>query len=256
MCGRYTLTSPEGIAEALEVAVAEPATASEWWRPRFNIAPTQPAPVVLVRHDARVLELMRWGLVPPWAESLALGARMINARVETLDRKPAFRDAVRHRRCLIPADGFFEWRLRGPGRSAKKIPFYLRPVPPRLVAFAGLWERWRAPDGVWVTSFAIVTGPPNPLAARFHDRMPVVVDRQHHATWLRPEPLPPDVLAVVLAVAPVDDWQAAEVTTAVNTPDYDEPAAVEPIAPSAAAAPAPEPDPDPDPPAPQLGLFD
>jgi len=262
MCGRYTLTSTQGIIEELELATDEPAVANEWWRPRFNIAPTQPAPVVLLRDGARQLEMMRWGLVPHWADSLAIGARMINARVETLDTKPAFRDAVQRRRCLVPADGFFEWRLRGPGRSAKRIPYYLRPVPQHVVAFAGLWERWKAPDGVWVTSFTIVTGPPNELAAKFHDRMPVVLAREHYATWLAPEPLPSDVLAAVLAVPPVADWQAAEVSPKANSPDNDEPEVIEPVldAGEAGDAPPPEPprerEPASQPPPKQLKLFE
>ena len=258
MCGRYTLTSPDGIVDELGVATAEPAAPSEWWRPRFNIAPTQPAPVVLVRDGARVLELMRWGLVPHWADSLAIGARMINARVETLAHKPAFRDAVARRRCLVPADGFYEWRLRGAGRSAKKIPIYLRPVPRRVVAFAGLWERWKAPDGAWITSFTIVTGAPNELAARFHDRMPVILDPAHYATWLSDEPLPPPLLDEVLAVPPVADWQAVEVSPRASSPHHDDPELIEPIAeahgtpPKAAKAAEPE-----APPAPpkQLKLF-
>jgi putative SOS response-associated peptidase YedK len=227
MCGRYTLTSPKGIVEELEVASGEPAIASEWWRPRFNIAPTQPAPVVIDKDGARVLEMMRWGLVPHWADSLAIGARMINARVETLASKPAFRDAIQRRRCLVPADGFFEWRLRGAGRSTKRIPIYMRPVPQHLVAFAGLWERWKAPDGVWVTSFTIVTGPPNELAARFHDRMPVILAPEHYATWLAPEPLPAEVLERVLAVPAVGDWQAAEVSMRANSPANDDPEVIE-----------------------------
>lgn len=242
MCGRYTLTSTDGLTEELGVAVAEPPEASEWWRPRFNIAPTQPAPVVLVRDGERRLELMRWGLIPPWADSPAIGARMINARAETLDAKPAFRDAVKHRRCLIPADGFFEWKLRGSGRSTKKIPVYLRPVPRRLVAFAGLWERWRAPDGHWVTSFTIVTGPPNELVAPLHDRMPVVITRDHVDAWLAPGPLPHDALTSLLAVPPVADWQAAEVSPRVNSPAPDDPELIEPV-----ASPVEPPDPDDDP---------
>ena len=255
MCGRYTLTSPEGIADELETASAEPAEPNEWWRPRFNIAPTQPAPVVLVKDGERRIELMRWGLVPHWADSLAIGARMINARVETLESKPAFRDAIKRRRCLVPADGFFEWRLRGPGRSAKRIPIYLRPVPHRVVAFAGLWERWKAPDGVWITSFTIVTGPPNPLAARFHDRMPVILAREHVATWLGDDELPPPLLEQVLAVPPVGDWRAAEVSTAANSPRNDDPACVEVVA-EVEDAPERPADPSPDPPPPkQLKLF-
>lgn len=257
MCGRYTLTSQEGIVEELELATAEPAEPSEWWRPRFNIAPTQPAPVVLQRDGVRLLEMMRWGLVPHWADSLAIGARMINARVETLEAKPAFRDAVKRRRCLVPADGFFEWRLRGPGRSAKRIPFYLRPVPRRLVAFAGLWERWKAPDGVWITSFTIITGPPNPLAARFHDRMPVILPREQFATWLGDDELPPEILEAVLAVPPVADWKAAEVSAAANSPANDEPACIEVVAEAGSAdEPSSEPEPSSPTPAPrQLKLF-
>jgi putative SOS response-associated peptidase YedK len=244
MCGRYTLTSTEGMVEDLELAVGEPTEPSEWWRPRFNVAPTQPAPVVVgasatregddprIRAPgARHLEMMRWGLVPSWADSLSVGARMINARVETFDHKPAFRDAVKSRRCLVPADGFFEWRLRGAGRSAKRFPVYLRPVPRRLVAFAGLWERWKSPDGVWIRSFTIVTGPPNALAAKFHDRMPVIVSPAHYGVWLDEDELPPALLAEILAVPEVADWQAAEVSPLANSPNNDEPACVEPVAP-------------------------
>jgi putative SOS response-associated peptidase YedK len=251
MCGRYTLTSQQGIVEELGVATAEPAEPSEWWRPRFNIAPTQPAPVVLVRNGERRVEMMRWGLVPSWADSLAVGARMINARVETLEAKPAFRDAVKQRRCLVPADGFFEWRLRGAGRSAKRFPIYLRPVPRRVVAFAGLWERWKAPDGVWVLSFTIITGAPNALAARYHDRMPVVLDRAAYDVWLSDGELPHDALLSVLDVPAVADWQAIEVSTKANAPANDDPECIEPVAgpdePGDAAAA------DADPPAPRAG---
>jgi putative SOS response-associated peptidase YedK len=209
---------------------------------------------VLVRDGERRLEMMRWGLVPPWAESLAVGARMINARVETLEAKPAFRDAVKQRRCLVPADGFFEWRLRGAGRSAKRFPIYLRPVPRRVVAFAGLWERWKNPDGVWVLSFTIITGAPNELAARYHDRMPVIVAPAAYDLWLSQGELPHDVLASVLDVPPVGDWQATEVSAKANSPANDDPECIEPV-----ESPAEEPrrdDPAPAPPAAkQLKLF-
>lgn len=218
MCGRYTLTSQQGLVEELELATAEPAEPSEWWRPRFNIAPTQPAPVVTVRDGVRAVELLRWGLVPPWAGSLAEGAKLINARREGLAGRPAFRDAVKHRRCLVLADGFFEWR--GDGKT--RIPVYLRPVPRRLVTFAGLWERWKAPDGAWVLSFTIVTGPPNALVAPFHDRMPVVVERGDRDAWLGDAVLP--------ELPAVADWQAAEVSRRVNSVTNDDPACVEPEA--------------------------
>jgi putative SOS response-associated peptidase YedK len=226
MCGRYTLTSQEGLVLAFELASGEPAEASAWWRPRFNIAPTQPAPVILLRDGVRVLELMRWGLVPPWSASLADGARMINARSEGIATKPAFRDAVKARRCLVPADGFFEWR----GAGKAKQPIYLHPVPRRPVAFAGLWERWRAPDATWVTTFTIITGPPNDLVAPIHDRMPVVLDPAAYAPWLAPGPLAPEALAALLAVPPVGDWQATPVDRRVGSPAHDDPGCVEPVA--------------------------
>lgn len=226
MCGRYTLTSQHGLAEAFELAVAEPPEASEWWRPRFNVAPTQPAPVIVLRDGVRVLELMRWGLVPPWATSLAGGAKMINARVEGLATRPAFREALKARRCLVPADGFFEWRPHAGG----KTPIYMRPVPRRPVAFAGLWERWRAPDATWVTSFTVITGPPNALVAPIHDRMPIVLARDAIAPWLAPGPLPADALAALLAVPAIDDWQAVAVGKRVGTVAHDDAACIEPAA--------------------------
>jgi len=235
MCGRYTLTSTKGIVEELELATGEPAEPSEWWRPRFNVAPTQPAPVVIVRDGHRTLELLRWGLVPPWASSLAEGAKLINARSEGLATRPAFRDALKHRRCLVLADGFLEWRGDGktPGRDAPgrqttasrgrqpaRTPVYLRPVPRRLVTFAGLWERWRAPDGAWVPSFTIVTGPPNALVAPYHDRMPKVVERADRAAWL--------VDAILPGLPAVADWQGTDVSRRVSSVVNDDPACLEP----------------------------
>jgi putative SOS response-associated peptidase YedK len=246
MCGRYTLTSEQGIVEELELATAEPPEPSEWWRPRFNIAPTQPAPVVLAKDGERRLEMMRWGLVPHWADSLAIGARMINARIETLDAKPAFRDALAHRRCLVPADGFFEWRLRGAGRSAKRFPIYLHPEPRRVIAFAGLWDRWKNPDGIWILSFTIITGPPNELAAKYHDRMAVVLDRAQREVWLAEGKLPEEP-------APIGDWRATEVSPHANSPMNDDPQCIEPVEPPPDEDRPPEPPPKPKPK--QLKLF-
>jgi len=241
MCGRYTLTSQEGLAIELELAVAEPAEASEWWRPRWNIAPTQPAPVVCNRDQPRAIELARWGLVPPWADSLAVGARMINARSETAGEKPAFRDALRRRRCLVPADGFFEWKKDGKRRT----PFWLHPSPRRLVAFAGLWERWKAPDGHWLISFSILTTDANPLVAPLHDRMPVVVPHAAFARWLDPAAHEPADFADLLAPPPVADWIATEVSPRVNRPDHDEPDCVEPVEAAASRPGSDEPPPGP-----------
>ena len=224
MCGRYTLTSQEGLADELQLAIAEPAEASEWWRPRWNIAPTQPAPIVANREGPRAIELARWGLLPPWAESLGAGAKMINARAETAGDKRAFRDALRKRRCLVPADGFFEWRKDGTARK----PFWIHPEPRHLIAFAGLWERWKSPEGVWVISFTIVTTTANELVAPLHDRMPVVLPRAAYDRWLDPAPIEPAALADLLVPAPAGGWIATEVAPLVNKPDNDVPACVEP----------------------------
>ena len=225
MCGRYTLTSQDDVAAALELATAEPAEPSEWWRPRFNIAPTQPAPVVPNREGPRHIEMMRWGLVPPWSKDLSGSARMINARVETAATSKAFRDALRRRRCLVVADGFFEWRKDG----AKKVPLHIRPDDRRPFAFAGLWERWKGPDG-WVVSFAILTCAPNQLVAPVHDRMPIVLPPEAYAAWLDPGEVAPEELAALLAPWTPEGWSAVEVSPRVNSPANDDPACLEPAA--------------------------
>jgi putative SOS response-associated peptidase YedK len=237
MCGRYTLTSQEGLVEDLQLAIGEPADSDDkpaWWRPRWNIAPTQPAPIVANREGPRAIELARWGLVPPWAKSLAEGARMINARAETAADKRAFRDALARRRCLVPADGFFEWRKGGP-KGKTRTPFWIHPDPRHAIAFAGVWERWKSPEGVWVISFSILTTDANPLVAPLHDRMPVVLPPSAYARWLDPAAIDPHSFAELFRPAPVDGWSVTEVSPRVNKPDCDEPACVEP----AAATPAP-----------------
>jgi putative SOS response-associated peptidase YedK len=223
MCGRYTLTSQDDVAAAMQLAIAEPAEPSEWWRPRFNIAPTQPAPVVPNRDGPRHLEMMRWGLVPPWSKDLSGSARMINARVETAATSKAFRDALLRRRCLVVADGFFEWRTEGP----KKVPLHIRRDDRRPFAFAGLWERWKGPDG-WVLSFTILTCAPNRLVAPVHDRMPIVLPPDAYAAWLTPGELPPAEVAALLAPWTPEGWSVVEVSPRVNSPANDDPACLEP----------------------------
>jgi putative SOS response-associated peptidase YedK len=225
MCGRYSLTSQEGVAQELDLAFAEPDAPSEWWRARYNIAPTQPAPVLANRDRPRQLEMMRWGLVPPWADSLKVGARWINARAETAATAKAFRDALRRRRCLVPADGFFEWA----GEGAAKQPYFVHRAGRAPFAFGGLWERWKGPDGLWVISFAILTTRPNPLIAPIHDRMPVVIPPDAYARWLSPDELPPDAIADLLAPWPVAGWEATRVSSHVNKPANDDPACVAPV---------------------------
>ena len=221
MCGRYTLTTTEGMVEDLEATLAPAAPQSEWWKPRFNVAPTQPAPVAVLRDGVRLVEMMRWGLVPHWAAKTAKTGKtgkkpplMINARVEGIESKPVFRDAFARRRCLVPADGFYEWQ--------GKTPMYLHPSPHRFAAFAGVWARAGE-----LFSFAIVTGAPNELVAPIHDRMPIVLDRSAWAAWLDPS-VDSDGARALLAVPPIGDWRAEAVSTWVNKADHDDPRCIEP----------------------------
>jgi putative SOS response-associated peptidase YedK len=226
MCGRYTVTSPEGVAEALELALSPPAEPTEWWKPRFNVAPTQPAPVVSNREGPRTIEMMRWGLVPPWAEDLSVGARWINARAETAAASKVFRDAMRRRRCLVLADGFYEWA----GASQNKMPFLFHRPGRAAFAMGGIWERWHGPDDVWINSFAILTTRPNALVSPIHDRMPVVIAPADYARWLASDELDADGIEDLLAPWEPGDWKAQPVSTHVNKVTNDDPACLEPPA--------------------------
>ena len=178
MCGRYRLSRRKQIIE-------EHFEAQPWdddWSPRFNIAPTQQIPVVRQhpKEPIRQISLMRWGLIPSWAKDTSGAAGMINARSETAATKPAFRDPLRLRRCLIPTDGFYEWQRRG---SAKQ-PFCFEVGDGGLFAFAGLWEHWRDPNGQWVKSCSILTTTPNAVTSAIHDRMPVILEQESYDLWL------------------------------------------------------------------------
>jgi putative SOS response-associated peptidase YedK len=237
MCGRYTLTRQDDLVDDLEAALDPAAPSNPWWKPRFNISPTQDAPVVTLREGVRTIEMMRWGLVPFWAGRRsddrggpAAGPvrpakkppLMINARVESVDEKPVFRDALERKRCLVPADGFFEWK-----RSGKlALPMFIHPEPRHVVAFAGLWARTRTDAGL-VHSFTIVTGPANELVRPIHDRMPIVLDRGTWAAWLDPA-LTREAARALLGVVPVGDWRRDPVSTWVNKPDHDDPRCIEP----------------------------
>jgi len=221
MCGRYTLSAPpKTLTEWFELAVPAPADLA----PRWNVAPSQPVAIVPNR-GPRAVALARWGLVPYWATDPSVGARQINARAETLRTRPAFRDAYRLRRCLVLADGFYEWRGRGAGRT----PMLIRRRDGAPFAFAGVWDTWRGgPDPL--RTCAIVTTAPNALVAPIHDRMPVVLPRAAWAAWLAPGEAPVD-LDPLLRPFPPDDWSATEVSRLVNDPRHDEPGCVAPVAP-------------------------
>lgn len=223
MCGRFTLTvSADRIQAAFPwLQISEPIA------PRYNIAPTQPVPVV-PNDGERRLRFFRWGLIPSWAEDPRLGQRMINARAETLRQRPAFRTAFRLRRCLVLADGFYEWRQE-PDRK-RKIPYYVRLKSGDPFGFAGLWELWESPEGEPLYSCTIITTEPNELVKPLHNRMPVILPAEAHGIWLDPEPKAPDELQRWLKPYPAEEMEAYPVSTLVNNPAADVPECVRPVA--------------------------
>jgi len=220
MCGRFTLfASPDTIQAEFDLPEVPAHLA-----PRYNIAPTQ-AVAVITNHAERRLELFQWGLIPSWAKDPSIGSRMINARAETLAEKPSFRAALRKRRCLILADGFYEWRKDGGG----KTPFFIHLRSGRPFALAGLWEVWQTPDGVALPTCTIITTGPNNLVAALHDRMPVILPPDAYDRWLDPEPQAPADLAPLLVSYPADAMSLYAVSRAVNSPANDSPACIEPV---------------------------
>jgi putative SOS response-associated peptidase YedK len=191
------------------------------WRPRFNIAPTQPVAGVRRGSSGREAALLHWGLIPSWSKDPAIGSRMINARAETLSSKPSFRK----RRCLILADGFYEWQKTG-GRS--KQPYLIRLRDSRPFAFAGLWESWSGGDTV-VESCTIITTEPNALLAEIHDRMPVILHEQDYDRWLDPAIQDGGELESLLVAYPAEQMAYDPVSTLVNNPRNDAPACAEPL---------------------------
>lgn len=220
MCGRFAIFSP---VQQLIAAFGLSAAPDEL-PPRYNAAPGQRLPVVVASGAERRCGLMRWGLVPSWADDPEIGKRMINARAETLSEKPSFKNALRRRRCLVPADGFYEWKKSG----GAKVPHYLALRAGGPMALAGLWERWDGADAPLYT-FTIVTTAPNAVVAALHRRMPVILARECWDRWLGDPPPAPEELSELLGPAP-DDWlQAHPVSRAVNSPAADGPELIEPV---------------------------
>ena len=221
MCGRFTLTvNPAEAQETFNTFTFPPQFA-----PRFNIAPTQPI-LAIPNDDQNTADFFVWGLIPMWAKDPSIGSRMINARAETLEEKPAFRSSLKYKRCLILADGFYEWK----GTEGKKVktPFFIHMKDRKPFAFAGLWDSWNSPDGSLIKSCTIITTDPNELTGIIHNRMPVILHQRDYAKWLDPSPQTPDQLKPLLKPFPAELMDAYPVSTLVNTPANDMPQLVVP----------------------------
>ncbi len=214
MCGRYTLFKLDQFLKDfpnLDLPFD--------FQPHYNVAPTQVIPGIINRDPPR-LEFLHWGLVPSWAKDPSVGNKMINARAETLATKPAFKSALQRRRCLIPADGFYEWRKEGRGL---KTPMYVHLRSGKPFGFAGLWERWHSPDGSVLASATIITTGPNELMKGIHDRMPAIIHVQDYARWLAAEEQDAASFSDLLRPYPAEEMEAFPVSSRVNKPTYDSP---------------------------------
>ena len=222
MCGRFTLT-----VDAHQIREAFPwVTVPEELQPRYNMAPSQP--IAVIPNDGKnELTYYSWGLVPFWAKDPSIGNRMINARAETLDEKPSFKNAFRRRRCLVLADGFYEWKAE-PG-SKTKTPMYIHLKDQRPFAFAGLWERWNPPDGSELLSCTIITTEPNQLVADLHNRMPVILPEDKYHLWLETGEVDTKELKSILVPYPPEEMIYYPVSTYVNNPANESPICIERI---------------------------
>jgi putative SOS response-associated peptidase YedK len=224
MCGRFTLKQPTEAIAAVKAAIALPNDQTfnieklPELAPQYNIAPTQMVVAVLhnLESDKREFQELRWGLIPSWAKDVSMGAKLINARAETVAEKPAFRSAFKHRRCLVLADGFYEWQRQ----NGKKQPFYFRLQDGQPFCFAGLWEQWESPEKEKIASCTILTTEANEVLKPIHDRMPVVLDKKYYDLWLDPQAQKPEALQEVLHPYPASAMTSYPVSTLVNNPKY------------------------------------
>jgi putative SOS response-associated peptidase YedK len=222
MCGRFTLhTDLSQIQKAFQLSgVAAEA------EPSYNVAPTQPVLTVVRQDGQNVLTTMRWGLVPVWAKDMSIGAKMINARAETLDEKPSFKRLLKSKRCLVVADGFYEWRKTG----AQKVPMYIRLKSGSPFGFAGLYDSWKSPEGDTLVSCTIIPTTPNELVATIHDRMPVILPKKQYPFWLDPVNQDAAKLLPLLGPYPTKEMEAYPVSRLVNAPKNNTPENIAPVA--------------------------
>lgn len=221
MCGRFTqkttyseLKKIFGVAEVPEV------------KARYNIAPTQEVLSVREATDGRAARLLKWGLVPAWAKDTTISARLINARSETIEAKPSFREAFKHRRCLIPTDGFYEWQRR----DGKKQPYFFQLRDERSFAFAGLWEKWKAADGKILETCTILTTEANEVLRPVHDRMPVILHPSDYDLWLEEDVRKQKLRKELLRPYPAEEMSSHPVSTLVNSPSQQGAELLRPVA--------------------------
>ena len=225
MCGRYSLEAE--IDQWSELGVSYPLEELFRWRARYNIAPSQRAPVILNLGQPKIA-LASFGFVPPGRAGASGVQRIINARAEGLSKRPLFREAFRCRRCIVLASGFFEWRREG----RRKVPHYIQPSKPALLGFAGLWQQPSSAQGLFERGFALITTRSNALVASIHDRMPAILHAGDFERWLCPDPEHASELAPLLRPYPPDRLQASEVSALVNSPHNDQPECIAPVAPA------------------------
>ena len=206
MCGRFTFSEFEGIEERFQI---EPQNL----KPNYNVAPSQDVPVIL-NNGSNQLALLMWGLIPFWAKDPSIGNKLINARAETIDEKPSFKHSLQRKRCLVVADGFYEWKKEGSTKRPHRITLKSN----ELFGFAGLWDTWKSPTGDIINSCSIITTTPNDLMAPIHNRMPVILSRDSELVWLDQNIVDSHILKNLLVPYPADLMIAYEVSTLVNSP--------------------------------------
>ena len=222
MCGRFTQTmSSQKLSREFKVPAAEVPKV----KPIYNIAPSQPVLVLLMENHKQKFDFVNWGLIPSWAKDPAIGNRMINARCETLDQKPSFRGPLRHHRCLVVADGFYEWKREGSYRQ----PYYIRLKSGEPFGFAGLWSHWTAADGSEIRSCTIITAEASDFIRPIHFRMPVILPKKNREPWIHPAEQNVKELMRLLVSCPDRDLAAYPVSTRVNSPLNDSPECLKPL---------------------------
>jgi putative SOS response-associated peptidase YedK len=222
MCGRFTLTvNPADLRDTFSEYIFPPK-----FGPRFNIAPSQPV-LAIPNDEKNTADFFIWGLIPMWAKDPSIGNRLINARGETVAEKPSFRGSFKYKRCLILADGFYEWKANSGKKT--KTPYFIHMKDRKPFALAGLWDSWEGPDGSSIKTCTIITTTPNELMEHLHDRMPVILHPRDYAKWLDVSPQTPENLLPLIKPFPADEMSAYRVSTLVNKPANDSPELLVPV---------------------------